>query len=137
MKPRVAITEGDPAGIGPEIARRAAADPRVLAVCEPVPYGADDGGRFAPGVLSAEAGRAAYDAIVRATADAQRGAAQAIATAPINKEALRLAGLPWNGHTDLLAHLTGAAHVAMMFIPTSCAWSWPRCMCRSPTCRGC
>ena len=32
----------------------------------------------------------------------------AIATAPINKEALRLAGLPWNGHTDLLAHLTGA-----------------------------
>ena len=115
MKPRVAITEGDPAGIGPEIARRAAADPRVLAVCEPVPYGADDGERFAPGVLSAEAGRAAYDAIVRATADAQRGAVQAIATAPINKEALRLAGLPWNGHTDLLAHLTGAAHVAMMF----------------------
>ncbi len=115
MKPRIAITEGDPAGIGPEIARRAAADARVLAVSEPVLYGADDGERFAPGVLAAEAGRAAYDAIVRATADAQRGAVQAIATAPINKEALRLAGLPWNGHTDLLAHLTGAAHVAMMF----------------------
>jgi 4-hydroxythreonine-4-phosphate dehydrogenase len=115
VKPRVAITEGDPAGIGPEIARRAAADPRVLAVCAPVLYGADDSERFAPGVLSAAAGRAAYDSIVRATADAQRGAAQAIATAPINKEALRLGGLPWNGHTDLLAHLTGAAHVAMMF----------------------
>jgi 4-hydroxythreonine-4-phosphate dehydrogenase len=39
----------------------------------------------------------------------------AIATAPLNKEALRLAGLPWAGHTDLLAHLTGAGHVAMMF----------------------
>ena len=115
MKPRIAITEGDPAGIGPEIARRAAADVRVLAVSEPVLYGADDGERFAPGVLSAEAGCAAYDAIVRATADAQRGEVQAIATAPINKEAWRLAGLPWNGHTDLLAHLTGAAHVAMMF----------------------
>jgi 4-hydroxythreonine-4-phosphate dehydrogenase len=115
VKPRIAITEGDPAGIGPEIARRAAADARVLAVSEPVLYGTDDGERFAPGVLAAEAGRAAYDAIVRATADAQRGAVQAIATAPINKEALRLAGLPWNGHTDLLAHLTGAAHVAMMF----------------------
>ena len=115
MKPRIAITEGDPAGIGPEIARRAAADARVLAVSEPVLYGTDDGERFAPGVLAAEAGRAAYDAIVRATADAQRGAVQAIATAPINKEALRLAGLPWNGHTDLVAHLTGAAHVAMMF----------------------
>jgi 4-hydroxythreonine-4-phosphate dehydrogenase len=39
----------------------------------------------------------------------------AIATAPINKEAFRLAGLPWSGHTDLLAHLTGSPHVAMMF----------------------
>jgi 4-hydroxythreonine-4-phosphate dehydrogenase len=114
--PRIAITEGDPAGIGPEIARRAAADPRVLAVCEPVLYsGARDGESFAPGVLAAEAGRAAYEAVVRAAADAQRGDVSAIATAPINKEALRLAGLPWNGHTDLLAHLTGAPHVAMMF----------------------
>ena len=114
-KPRVAITEGDPAGIGPEIARRAAADPRVLGVCEPVLYGAGSGVKFEPGVLSADAGKAAYDAIVRATADAQSGAVAAIATAPINKEGLRLAGFPWNGHTDLLAHLTGASHVAMMF----------------------
>jgi 4-hydroxythreonine-4-phosphate dehydrogenase len=112
--PRIAITEGDPAGIGPEIARRAADDARVRAVCEPVLYGAA-GQSFAPGILAADAGRAAYDAIVRATSDAQRGVVNAVATAPINKEALRLAGLPWNGHTDLLAHLTGAAHVAMMF----------------------
>jgi 4-hydroxythreonine-4-phosphate dehydrogenase len=115
VKPRVAITEGDPAGIGPEIARRAAADPRVLATCEPILYGAAAGKTFVPGVLSADAGRAAYDAIVNATADAQRGVVNAVATAPINKEALRLAGLPWNGHTDLLAHLTGSARVAMMF----------------------
>jgi len=115
LKPRIAITEGDPAGIGPEIARRAAVDPRVVRVCEPVLYGAAADARFEPGVLSAEAGRAAYDAIVRATADAQRGDVAAISTAPINKEALRLAGYPWNGHTDLLAHLTGAEHVAMMF----------------------
>jgi 4-hydroxythreonine-4-phosphate dehydrogenase len=114
-KPRIAITEGDPAGIGPEVARRAAADSRVLGVCEPVLYGAGSGESFEPGVLSAEAGHAAYEAIVRATADAQSGAVAAIATAPINKEGLRLAALPWNGHTDLLAHLTGAAHVAMMF----------------------
>jgi 4-hydroxythreonine-4-phosphate dehydrogenase len=115
LKPRIAITEGDPAGIGPEIARRAAADARVLQVCEPVLYGAAPGARFKSGVLSAEAGHAAYEAIVRATADAQRGDVAAISTAPINKEALRLAGYPWNGHTDLLAHLTGAEHVAMMF----------------------
>jgi 4-hydroxythreonine-4-phosphate dehydrogenase len=115
VKPIIAITEGDPAGIGPEIARRAASDTRVLDVCEPVLYGVPESDRFAPGVLSGQAGRAAYDLIVRATADAQRGDVAAVATAPVNKEALRLAGLPWTGHTDLLAHLTGAKHVAMMF----------------------
>jgi 4-hydroxythreonine-4-phosphate dehydrogenase len=111
--PRVAITAGDPAGIGPEIAARAAADARVRAVCEPVVYA--PGMIFAPGVLSADAGRAAYDVIVRAVDDTLRGTVDAIATAPVNKEAFRLAGLPWHGHTDLLAHLTGARDVAMMF----------------------
>src|SRR5262245_50989959 len=115
MKPRIAITVGDPAGIGPEIAAKAAADPRVLAACEPVVYGPPSGARFEPGVLSAEAGRAAYDVIVRAVGDARDGEVAAIATAPINKEAFRLAGLPWPGHTELLAHLTGARDVAMMF----------------------
>ena len=115
MKPRVAITSGDPAGIGPEVAARAAADARVLDVCDPIVYGPPDGARFTPGVLSAAAGRAAYDSIVRAVADAQRGAVHAIATAPVNKEAFRLAGIPWSGHTDLLGHLTGSGDIAMMF----------------------
>jgi 4-hydroxythreonine-4-phosphate dehydrogenase len=115
LKPRVAITVGDPAGIGPEVAGRAAADPSVLEMCEPIMYAPPGEAVFPPGVLSAEAGRAAYEAIVRATSDARRGAVEAIATAPINKEAFRLAGLPWAGHTDLLAHLTGAERVAMMF----------------------
>src|SRR5438034_11608567 len=115
MKPRVAITVGDPAGIGPEVAAKAAADQRVLDVCERVVYGPPAGWTFAPGVLSADAGRAAHDVIVRAVSDAMAGTVQAIATAPVNKEAFRLAGLPWAGHTDLLAHLTGAKHVAMMF----------------------
>ena len=115
MKPRIAITAGDPAGIGPEIAAAAAADRRVLDVCAPIVYAAPDAGRFRPGVLSGEAGRAAYDTIVRAVADARDGVVAAIATAPINKEAFHLAGLPWVGHTDLLAHLTGASKVAMMF----------------------
>jgi 4-hydroxythreonine-4-phosphate dehydrogenase len=115
MKPRIAITAGDPSGIGPEVAAKAAADARVLAVCEPVLYAPPDPAQFAPGVLSGAAGRAAYDVIVRAVEDAKSGAVQAVATAPVNKEAFRLAGLPWSGHTDLLAHLTGARHVAMMF----------------------
>jgi 4-hydroxythreonine-4-phosphate dehydrogenase len=115
MKPRVAITAGDPAGIGPEVAARAAADPRVLDACDPVVYGPAHGAAFPAGVLSGAAGRSAYEVIVRAVADAQLDVVQAIATAPVNKEAFRLAGLPWSGHTDLLAHLTGARDVAMMF----------------------
>jgi 4-hydroxythreonine-4-phosphate dehydrogenase len=114
-RPRIAITTGDPAGIGPEIAEKAAADPRVLAVCTPIVYGPPDGHRYPPGVLSGEAGRAAYDTILHAVSDVQQGQVEAIATGPVNKEAFRLAGLPWSGHTDLLAHLTGAPRVAMMF----------------------
>src|SRR5205823_12367035 len=115
MRPKVAITSGDPSGIGPEVAAKAAADPRVLDACEPVLYGPPAGATFTPGVLSADAGRAAHDAIVRAVSDAMDGTVQAVATAPLNKEAFRLAGLKWTGHTDLLAHLTGAKRVAMMF----------------------
>jgi 4-hydroxythreonine-4-phosphate dehydrogenase len=119
MKPRVAITCGDPAGIGPEIARKTAEDPRVREVCEPIVYGPPAGSRFTPGELSAEAGKAAYDTLCAAVKDAQAGVVAAVATAPVNKLAFARAGLPWKGHTDLLAHLTGSSRVAMMF------WSEP------------
>lgn len=114
-RPRIALTVGDPAGIGPEIAAKAAADPRVLEVCEPIVYAPAPGETFTPGLLDGRAGRASYDLIVRAVRDAQAGVVDAIATAPVNKEAFRLAGLHWAGHTDLLAHLTGSPDVAMMF----------------------
>lgn len=117
-RPRVGITVGDPAGIGPEIALKAAAAPEVLACCEPVLYGPADAAAV-PGVargrVSAAAGQAAYDAVVQAVADAVAGRIDAVATAPVNKEAFAAAGIPWPGHTDLLAHLTGAPRVAMMF----------------------
>jgi len=113
MKPRIGITVGDPAGIGPEIAAKAAADPRVLDACEPRLY--DIPGSFVTGAVSAQAGRAAYEAIVRAVEDARAGIIDAIATAPVNKEAFAQAGLPWKGHTDLLAHLTNTPRVAMLF----------------------
>jgi len=117
-RPRIGVTVGDPAGIGPEIARKAAANPALSALCEMVLYGPstdDEIARFDRGRVSPAAGRAAYDAIVAATRDAEAGRIDAIATAPINKEAFAAAGLPWRGHTDLLAHLTGATRVAMMF----------------------
>ena len=119
MKPRVAITIGDPSGIGPEIARKAAADARVRGACEPVLYGPPDPEAFRPGVVSAEAGNAAYLSICAAVGDARAGVVHAVATAPISKLAFARAGLPWKGHTDLLAHLTGSRRAAMMF------WSEP------------
>ncbi len=119
MKPRIAITCGDPNGIGPEIARKAADDSRVRKVCEPIVYGPPVGSTFKPGELSAEAGRAAYETLCSAVDDARAGVVAAIATAPVNKLAFAMAGLPWKGHTDLLAHLTGSSRVAMMF------WSEP------------
>ena len=118
MKPRVAITAGDPAGIGPEIAITAAADPEVRALCEPIIYGPHlpaDIARFPRGQVSTSAGRAAYEAILSAVDAALAGRVDAVATAPINKEAFAAAGLPWKGHTDLLAHLTGAQRGVMMF----------------------
>lgn len=118
VRPRVGITVGDPAGIGPEIACKAAADERVLTACEPILYGpheAADVAGFERGRVSSSAGKAAYDAIVSAVEDAQAGRIDALATAPINKEAFAAAGLPWPGHTELLAHLTHAPRVAMMF----------------------
>lgn len=119
-RPRVGITVGDPAGIGPEVAAAAASNPRVRAACVPVLYGHEYAGRepvadIRPGELSAAAGRIAYKLIVQAVAAAMRGDIDAIATAPVNKAAFALAGLPWRGHTDLLAHLTRAESVAMMF----------------------
>ena len=121
-RPRIGVTVGAPAGIGPEIARKAAADPSLSSTCEMVLYGPSDErdvGQYEQGRVTAKAGRAAYDAIVEAARDAQAGRIDAIATAPINKEAFAAAGLPWRGHTDLLAHLTGAPRVAMMFYAES------------------
>jgi 4-hydroxythreonine-4-phosphate dehydrogenase len=90
----------------------------VLDVCEPVLYGPHDAKAlhaFTPGQVSADAGRAAYDAIVMAVDHAREGRIDAIATAPINKEAFALAGIPFKGHTDLLAMLTKSGPAVMMF----------------------
>ena len=116
-RPRIGLTIGDPSGIGPEISDKAAHDPRVLAVCEPILYGPSEAERqrFRPGVGAPEGGRASYEAVRAATRDALEGRVDAITTAPINKAVWAAAGLSWRGHTDLLAFLTEAPDVAMMF----------------------
>lgn len=118
MRPRLALTVGDPAGIGPEICEKAVADHRLTQVCDLQVYGplaTEARTRFPPGTLSATAGRAAYEFILEAVKDAVDGRVDAVVTAPVNKEAFERAGLPWKGHTDLLAHLTGATRAVMMF----------------------
>jgi 4-hydroxythreonine-4-phosphate dehydrogenase len=117
-QPVIAVTVGDPSGIGPEIALTAIRDARVVASCRPRVYGphtAAELDAFPAGRISADSAKAAYDAIVRAVADAREGRVDAIATAPVNKEAFAAAGLAWRGHTDLLAHLCGVDDVAMLF----------------------
>lgn len=135
--PRVAITMGDPAGIGPEIATLALAEPEVHAICRPLVVGdrnrlraaaaitrspvpeavIDVGGVPADlpfGAVSVAAGDAAYRAVERAVALALDGTVDAICTCPLNKEALNAAGHAYPGHTELLAALTGVDGTVMM-----------------------
>ncbi len=58
------------------------------------------------GQISTEAGRAAVEYVLKATELAMTGAVDAVATAPLNKEAMRLAGFDYIGHTEILADVT-------------------------------
>ena len=117
-RPRIGLTVGDPAGIGPEITEQAIRDPRVIQVCTPILYDSRIES-IEIGVAAADGGRSSSEAVCRATHDALEGRLDAITTSPINKTAWKLAGLKWPGHTELLANLTGTADVAMMFYTES------------------
>jgi 4-hydroxythreonine-4-phosphate dehydrogenase len=79
-----------------------------------------DVGSLAPdlpfGVVDAACGRLAYDAITRAIDLAKAGTIGAMVTAPIHKEALHAAGIPFPGHTEILADRTGTRDFGMMLI---------------------
>lgn len=155
-QPILAITMGDPGGVGPEIivkaleSTEARQDARLLVVGdagtmktavetvgsslkierveEPRETGDDRGvlylydlnnvnqDQFAFGKLSALCGRAAYEAIDKAIEFAKAGEVAANVTAPINKEALKLAGLDYAGHTEIYAEKTGTRDYAMMLV---------------------
>jgi 4-hydroxythreonine-4-phosphate dehydrogenase len=140
VRPRLALTLGDPAGIGPEIALKALVSARrpdaALSVFGPVSALRERARRLglpAPeslgvrlvdvpgdavplGVVSAAGGRAAAEAVLAAVREAREGVVDALVTAPLNKEALAAAGYPWPGHTEMLAEAAGAQSVAMMFV---------------------
>ena len=124
-RPRLAVTLGDPRGIGPEITARALADERVRACAELVIVGpsgtevaaGETVGRWSPGDGAAAAGRLAGLAVERAVAMARSGDVDGIVTAPLDKAALHAGGYDWPGHTEMLAALTHS-EVAMMLAST-------------------
>lgn len=106
MKP-LAVTIGDPAGIGPEIVEKALARVDMPArVFGSVPA------NVRHGVIDAEYGRVALDALDEAIAAVERGECSALVTAPIHKQAIALAGSRFPGHTELLAARAGLQRYA-------------------------
>jgi 4-hydroxythreonine-4-phosphate dehydrogenase len=75
---------------------------------------APNAGEILPGKVSANCGKAAFGFIKTAIEAARAGLVDAVATAPIHKEALRLAGVSHSGHTEIFTALTGARRSCMM-----------------------
>ena len=151
----MAVTMGDPSGIGPEIVAKTLLQPDYARRCVVVgdaavmaraldSLGAADRLRvvrdvgeavsaaaFEPdairllpssemaappplGRVDPASGKAAYQAICHAIDLARDGRVAGMVTAPIHKEALSAAGVPYPGHTEILADRGGAGRVAMM-----------------------
>ena len=138
-RPTIALTTGDPAGIGPEIVLQAVADPQLAplarwivvgdaAVLEMAQWitgvrlqaelrdaralaGIEE---FSFGRLDARCGVAAVEYVRIATEMCLRGEAEAMVTAPVNKEAVTLSGRPFSGHTEYIAELCGATESRML-----------------------
>ncbi len=119
---RLAITLGDPRGIGAEIVRKALGDSKVSSACEIViigPSGLEARPDISVGVWKAggspaSAGRFAGEAIERAVAMALDGEVDGIVTAPIDKSALHAGGYDFPGHTEMLAALTNSRTAMML-----------------------
>lgn len=119
--PRLAVTLGDPRGIGPEIVAKMVRDGRAardatLLLLGPSGTAVDvdvSVGAWQDGADPALAGKLAGAAIERAVEMAQTGVVDGIVTAPIDKSVLLRGGYDFPGHTEMLASLT-SSRVAMM-----------------------
>ncbi|MFQ5442409.1 MAG: 4-hydroxythreonine-4-phosphate dehydrogenase PdxA [Thermodesulfobacteriota bacterium] len=140
MKPKIALTMGDPAGVGPELILKALADESNTGTSEIKVFGDLGVLNFLAGKLGLkgldkdivhdlssinpekiqvgsagpECGHAAIRYVEEAVRAALSGSADAVVTAPINKETAKKAGFKFPGHTEFLAHLTGAKDYRMM-----------------------
>ena len=139
MKPRIALAIGDPAGIGPEISLKAARDPAVRALCDPVLVGSrevlamhatacgmalDDlyirdvpQPRPQLGKVAPEHGRAALEGVAIAVEGALAGKYQAVVGAPHTEAAIHAAGIKFDGYPSYVARLCGLpADEAMLML---------------------
>ena len=139
---RIAISMGDPAGVGPELAAKAVADKNFAAKCEFVLYGERsvleaalkkyapqvninevnivessrliEFDRMKTGEADGVCGRAAFEAIKAATQSVIDGVNDAVVTAPVNKYSVNLAGVDFSGHTEMIAEMCNCNDFAMM-----------------------
>lgn len=154
MKPKIGISMGDPAGIGPEIIIKTLALQDVYNRCNPLvvgdaqtmkneaaslksslkinaitqvseakfEYGTIDvfdlknvnTSELQPGVVTAMAGKAAFEAVVKNIELALKNHIDATVTAPINKESIHKAGHKYSGHTEIYADYTNTKKFAML-----------------------
>ncbi len=140
--PRVAVTLGDPAGIGPEVVAKALTrEPDLATRCQLTVVGPESSIRAAltqyggsadieiepvqmpaawtpppPGVPNPDGGHAAVLTMEHAIRMAMNTTIDAIATAPINKEAVHMAGYDDIGHQEILARMTGVPEIATMLM---------------------
>ena len=139
IKPKVAITIGDPSGIGPEIVYRAVNSLKIQRVCSPIVIGdkniiakyfnlnnKSDKIKFVfsscynkeikTGNPSKTSGLIACDAIKQAVKMCISHKTKAMVTAPVSKESFKYAGLKYAGHTEFLGYLTKTKNYCMMMI---------------------
>ena len=148
--PKIAVTMGDPAGVGPEVCLHLLKNTDLARRCVPIVFGdravleqaAEQCGLTKPtayidglaeaegpcvldlsaialsdfetGTINAATGRAGYTYVEDAINAALSGQVAAVTTAPLNKEALRAAGVPFPGHTEIFAELTHAQRACML-----------------------
>lgn len=155
-KPIIAITMGDPASIGPEVAVKALAKKEIYEICNPIIIGdarviqktldelkiekriniiSDvqdakfekseidvyhiemvDIEKLEIGKVSAMAGEAAFQSVIKVIELAMESKVNATVTAPLHKESINLAGHKFSGHTEIYAHYTNTKKYAMLLV---------------------
>ncbi|MDR0401639.1 MAG: 4-hydroxythreonine-4-phosphate dehydrogenase PdxA [Endomicrobium sp.] len=129
-KSDVAITLGDPSGIGYEIVQKAVNSSVITKICNPIVFGdvafskyfknneyisSSNNGKLKIGYPSAKSGIAAISAIHEAVKYCMNKKNVALINAPVSKKSLKMAGEKHEGHTELLAYITKSENFAMMF----------------------